>query len=256
MCLLGIALAYRLFAKRNGPLVRAIVFHDVVDKEWFETTIQCITRKYNVITPDQFVRREFDARRINVLVTFDDGYASWLSVCDPVLKASNIKALFFINSGLLDACADKVRVEAFMKGRLLISPRTALSWEGARKLIRLGHTLGGHTVSHPRLSGLPEHSQRQEVVEDKQKLEQEIQKPVTLFAYPFGNKTDYTKTTEKIVKDAGYINAFTTEPSFAVPGEFEMPRMCIEDGLSERALIRWIEGGYDLYRIAKNVCVR
>lgn len=46
--------------------------------------------------------------------------------------------------------------------------------------------LGAHTVTHTALPALPEASQREEIRQCKPELEQLLGRPVTSFAYPYG----------------------------------------------------------------------
>jgi len=77
------------------------------------------------------------------------------------------------------------------------------------------------------------------------------------FAYPFGQKHDYTEHTEELIKNAGYAYAFTTEGVFSnLKNPYTISRLCIEDALPQKSLKQWIEGGYDMYHKLKSVCVR
>jgi peptidoglycan/xylan/chitin deacetylase (PgdA/CDA1 family) len=150
----GIAFLYRTWAKKRGPLVRIVVFHDVTDESWFDAVITTLCHVYHVLTPEDFKEKRFMDDRINVLVTFDDGYASWEYHVVPILEKHGVKALFFINSGLLDVGDDREASEKFMRDQLLISPRSALTWGGAKLLAREGHTIGSHAEHHVNLAEL------------------------------------------------------------------------------------------------------
>lgn len=64
--------------------------------------------------------------------------------------------------------------------------------------------VGGHTVDHPALSGMPVDSQRAQIENDKAALEQVLGHPVRSFAYPFGTPTEVDALTEKLTREAGY----------------------------------------------------
>lgn len=252
----GITAIYRKILNHH-PLVRVIVFHDVQDSEWFNRVISYIHLRYNVLTPHDFREARFDPGRINVLITFDDGYESWTKICTPVLATKNIQAIFFINSGLIDAAQDSEKVSRYVKERLLLSPRNILTWEGVRTLIESGHTIGGHTTTHVRLSLLQEDTQQEEIVNDKKRIESMTQKELSFFAYPFGQTGDFNDVSKEVAAKAGYSYAFTTEGLFAdMRALFTLPRLCLEDDSSLLKVRYWIEGGYDLYYKLKKLCVR
>ncbi len=98
--LTGVSFLYRFKMRRKGPLVRVLCLHDVPDKAWFSMLISTISQRYNVLSPQDFVEQTFDTNKVNVLLTFDDGYQSWVDVALPVLREKEITAVFFVNSGL------------------------------------------------------------------------------------------------------------------------------------------------------------
>lgn len=77
-----------------------------------------------------------------------------------------------------------------------------------------GVTIGAHSVTHPRLSALPEEEQRYEIVESGRLLSNIIGREVPVFAYPFGQKPDFDMTAARICREAGYLKA-----AAAFPGE-------------------------------------
>ncbi len=248
---------YGKYVRRNGPLVRVVVFHDVPDAKWFESMIGVLTSSYNVISPEDFYTDALDAEKINVLVTFDDGYQSWMDVALPVLGKYGVKGIFFINSGLIDVAEDEPRADTFMKENLLITPKCALSWKGVRTLAHSGQTIGGHARTHANLTRLQDTELEREITDDKRILEGQLSQSLTDFAYPFGTPRHMNAEVILTVRDAGYKRAYTAISRFVPKGEtFMIPRMCIETGLSPKQLRRWVEGGFDLFSMIKNICAR
>jgi peptidoglycan/xylan/chitin deacetylase (PgdA/CDA1 family) len=168
-----------------------------------------------------------------------------------------MQALFFINSGLINLYGSATEQKEYVRTNLLLTERETLSWDGVRALRDSGHTIGGHSVHHARLGNLSDEEAGREIMEDKARLEAELGERVSMFAYPFGNESDYTKVTKAKVKEAGYDYAFTTKASFAgMDDRYSIPRICIENGQSVSSIGRWIQGGYDVYRMMKRICVR
>ena len=80
---------------------------------------------------------------------------------------------------------------------------------------RPGHTVGAHTTHH---LALPTHSaatKRREVLDNKAELEQLLQLPVRLFAYPYG---DVDTETVGIVREAGFVAAVTVQRGLVSAG--------------------------------------
>lgn len=248
--ILGIVFLYRWMERKKGPLVRIVVFHDVADGAWFASVISMLASRYHLITPQDFHARVFDPKKINVLLTFDDGYRSWIDIVLPILERTTLKGLFFVNSGLLDVAHDPTLSETYMKERLLISPKTPLSYEDARELALKGHTLGGHSATHKNLTELDERELIFELQSDKEKLEKELGVTLQDFAYPFGTGRHYDARVTAGVHQAGYAYAYTAESGFANENaivEGRIPRVCLEKNQGSASVRRWVEGGYDIF---------
>ncbi len=247
----GVAFLYRAWMKRQGPLVRVIAFHDVDDADWFENTIASLTRDFALIAPETFEQGGFDTKRINVIVSFDDGYASWTETCLPVLKKYGIKAFFFVNSGLLDIAHDSVRTNAYVKDNLKLSPKRPLTWEGVEALALAGHTIGGHTVNHMSLKGVREEVIKSEVEDDKIAIQRKLGITLKHFAYPFGASRDYSEETENLIHGYGYSFVYIAEPGFVTREQRHIPRTLIEKHQSYADIYRWMLGSYDLFTYLK-----
>lgn len=85
-----------------------------------------------------------------------------------------------------------------------------LDWEEARELVDAGFTVGSHSMQHAILSEEFSEAQRTDLLESRRLLEDELQTPVSLLAYPNGTRGDYDPTTIAAAEAAGYTNAITT----------------------------------------------
>jgi len=210
-----------------------------------------ITREFHVITPLEFTSNTFDQKKINVLFTFDDGYQSWVDICLPVLNECQIKAIFFVNSGLLDA-ADSSESPAFFTERILISPKIPLTWEGARELVAQGHTLGGHTAHHVNLAACDRPTATTEIEADKKRLEAELGIQLGDFAYPFGTKHHFKNETKEVAQNAGYVKQYSAITGFTSSSQdLPIPRTLLEKDQPLYAVKSWVEGAYDIFNMLK-----
>lgn len=253
----GLVSLYRRVTHRKGSLVRVLCFHDVPDAAWFDTVVGFLAEQYTLITPTQFHERAFDAKQLNLLLTFDDGYQSWVDVAAPVLERYGTKGLFFTCSGLLDAAdMGEEAVGRFTRERLQLQRRRqVLTWEGARQLIARGHTIGGHTISHSRLSTLTNDDLVREVREDKERLEEMLTVQLQDFAYPFGRATDFTNETIKVVAATGYSHQYDASSGFARVDDLgsvrTIPRTLLDEELVSVGIKHLAEGGYDIVQSIK-----
>jgi len=251
----GVSYLYRKYHQKQGSLVRVLCFHDVSDGVWFEEVIKMISENYHLLTPEQFKAKQFSVEKINILLTFDDGYQSWIDNCLPVLNKCHAKGIFFINSGLLDIAEDANKVEGYMRERLLITPKKPLTWEGAKQLVDSGHTIGGHTVSHPNLSKLSAAEAQREINEDKHCLESQLNIILQDFAYPFGTKKHISTDLSKYVKTV-YSYQYSAMTDFVKWEDGLIPRTLIEKSQPIGQIKGWIKGSYDLWYKLKSLCVR
>jgi peptidoglycan/xylan/chitin deacetylase (PgdA/CDA1 family) len=87
--------------------------------------------------------------------------------------------------------------------------------------------IGAHTVMHPILAKLDDSVARDEISGSKQFLENLLDAPVRLFAYPNGKpQLDYSAASIRIVRRLGFDAAFTTAWGAARSDtdRFELPR--------------------------------
>lgn len=81
------------------------------------------------------------------------------------------------------------------------------TWEELRIVVKDPNvSIGGHTVSHPRLS----QGGDAEIKIGKERLEEMLGISVSCFAYPFGEAADFTENTKHAVHNAGIKCAVTT----------------------------------------------
>jgi uncharacterized protein YraI/peptidoglycan/xylan/chitin deacetylase (PgdA/CDA1 family) len=111
-----------------------------------------------------------------VMITIDDGYATdWFFL--QLLEKYQMQGVFFLPN-----YAD-------------------MTDQQVRTLSRAGEVCG-HTVTHPALSSLDYGGQWEEIYGNKVMLEEILGKPVTCFAYPFG---DYNHVTDYVMIDSGFL---------------------------------------------------
>jgi peptidoglycan/xylan/chitin deacetylase (PgdA/CDA1 family) len=114
----------------------------------------------------------------------------------------------------------------------------AASWDEIRDASREPLlTLGGHTISHPVLAELTEAAAFDEVVRGKQRLEAELGREVTHFAYPYGGPGEISDRDVGLVERAGFASATTTYSSNVhmahADHPFSLPRIAVGMSMTE-----------------------
>ena len=135
-----------------------------------------------------------------VLFTLDDGFAS---ICDsalPELRKRGWNAVIFLISEAVGRSDD-------WDVRILGRQRPMMNWDQAREWSQAGFTFGSHTRSHSDLTSLTPARLRAELVDSKQKIEDELRQEVRYLSYPFGR---HNLRVREAAHDAGYSAAFAT----------------------------------------------
>lgn len=154
------------------------------------------------------------AGRRGVGLTFDDGYADFLTGAVPVLQAHGCTATVFALAGRLggdNAWDDEG------------SRRPLLDVAGLRAVADAGMEVGSHGRMHHRLTGLDDDALREEVTASRRTLSSILGRPVDGFAYPYG---DLGRREIRAVERAGYAYACAVDPRAVGrrPGPHALPR--------------------------------
>lgn len=100
--------------------------------------------------------------------------------------------------------------------------------EMLRRMTQDPFSVGAHSRTHPILSALEPESAREEIAGSRKDLEEMLGRPVLDFAYPNGRFSDLNDTTRKLVAEAGYRCAVSTEPGTVRQGDDRLAlRRCL-----------------------------
>ena len=130
------------------------------------------------------------------LLTFDDGYRSMRTVALPWLLRFGCPAVLFVPTDYIGG------FNGFDAGYEPEEP--ICDWDDLWELERSGVSIQSHGASHRSFSklGLPE--QEEELARSKITLEAGLEKPVEVFAYPYGDGGTEPRSTGKALERAGY----------------------------------------------------
>ena len=101
-------------------------------------------------------------------------------------------------------------------------------------------TIGAHSVSHASLPALSAADKRREINESRAACERLLSRPVTSFAFPFG---DRDRATERIVAESGFRHACATDAAVvtSIRDRFHLPRVAVENWTADD-LARRLDG--------------
>ena len=106
-----------------------------------------------------------------------------------------------------------------------------LSWDEVKLMSKNKITFGAHTVTHPILSCMSLEAASQEIMDSKRAIEQQIDSPVRLFAYPNGSRKDFNQSIKDFLQAQEFLCAVTTIWGTNDRGTnlFELKRVNVED---------------------------
>ncbi|MDD5276202.1 MAG: polysaccharide deacetylase family protein [Methylovulum sp.] len=124
--------------------------------------------------------------------------------------------------------AQRSKYSAYIAGQSDNLPdKLMMTTEQLQALHQSGMEIGGHTVTHPILAMLDNEAAWQEIIKNKVELECLLNTSLRYFAYPNGKPgQDYQPQQLKMVKDAGYEAALSTQSSVAhdATDHWQLPR--------------------------------
>ncbi|HHX28922.1 MAG TPA: polysaccharide deacetylase family protein [Firmicutes bacterium] len=200
----------------------------VVPAEEFQAQVAWL-KKQGYTTPKmaefgKWLAGEKTLPRKSILITFDDGYRSFLEYGFPVLQEHGLSAVVFVIGGRTDSSTAGDR---------------HLSWDDMAAMAESGlveyqsHTYDGHggTSEAPEILDW----QVAELAEDLQRFKGRFRDhglPLPkAFAYPFGAMSDWMPA---VLQEEGYEFAFTIKHGFVCTGDdpFRLNRITIWPGTS------------------------
>jgi peptidoglycan/xylan/chitin deacetylase (PgdA/CDA1 family) len=228
--------------RRRGPLI--VMYHgiggpDGITVGAFERQLTALTRRRQVVPLMDAVKNLGRPESSDLAaITFDDGYRDCAELAVPVLRAKRLQATLFVPAGWLG------QQNAWDTER---PPRDILSARELRELDPETITIGAHAYTHRRLSQMSTTELRSETTGARRVLEDACGRPVTLYAYPYGQRDDFDAAAEAAVADAGFIAACSTifGRGGSADERFRLRRVGIEPGDSLTVVEGKFDGAYD-----------
>lgn len=185
-------------------------------------------RGYRGITFGDAALGEGRHRRV-VAVTFDDAYASTLTLAKPILESFGIPGTVFVPTDYVGG--DPMcwpGIDQWM-GTPHEEELRPMSWDDIRALADAGWEVGSHTRSHPYLTKVDDDQLERELVESRETCEEMLDRPCRSLAYPYG---DHDARVVAQTAAAGYAAAATFPSRLTKPVPLMWPRVGVfhDDG--------------------------
>ena len=167
----------------------------IVDPDLFETQIKALANAgYYFLTPEEaykaFTENALPAKKV-VWLTFDDGNEDFYTIAYPILKKYKAKATNNVIAGFVK------------KGNA-----GNLTFKQMKEMMAHGMSFQSHTVNHPDLSATDKATQKVELTDSIDFLENKLNTKVNTIAYPSGR---YNQTTLDLAKKTYKLGLTTNE---------------------------------------------
>ena len=167
----------------------------IIDPDLFEAQIKALSKAgYYFLTPEEaykaFTENALPAKKV-VWLTFDDGNEDFYTIAYPILKKYKAKATNNIITGF---------VKKGNAGNLTVKQM--------KEMMAHGMSFQSHTVNHPDLSATDKATQKVELTDSIDFLENKLNTKVNTIAYPSGR---YNQTTLDLAKKTYKLGLTTNE---------------------------------------------
>ncbi len=133
-----------------------------------------------------------------VTFTYDDGFEECYTKINPVLKAFNISAAFFINPNFIDG--DENYNKQFLD-RTKTENKKPMTWQQINNLINDGHIIGSHTMDHLDLgTNLTQDQLEYQLGYSKKYIEEKTSNKCNMFAFPYGQEQHLKREALEVAK--------------------------------------------------------
>lgn len=179
-----------------------LMFHQVADQRstWKDTNCSITEASFKLLINDLRKYKRFG--RINdlykssskeiIFITFDDVYRDAIENAIPLLVEYKIPFTLFLT-------VDFIGKDGY------------ISFSDIHTLANLPQcTFGAHTISHPMLRYIGDAEAVNEITNSGKELSKLLEKPIDIFAYPFGSYFACSRKNIFQAKSAGYKMAFST----------------------------------------------
>ncbi|MBC8228012.1 polysaccharide deacetylase family protein [bacterium] len=243
-----------IFRLSGKSITRILAFHQIKTEQTqaFEKKLKYLVEHFNIITLKDFLKGNTSLAKINIVVTFDDGYRNWVDVI-PLLEKYRIPAVFFVSSGFLGLQSEE-EIQEFCRYKLKIQPTENLTPEHLVWIRIKGFEVGVHTKNHSDLGSIGIEHLREEIIESKKELEALLEQKVSYFAYPFGDFSNMSDEAIEIIKEAEYECALTIIPGVNnnLTNRYCLHRDSLESNMPDIIFRAWLLGNYDYLKVFIN----
>ncbi len=178
--------------------------HNSMDS--FEKHLKHYSKYYKAVNYDdleKLLQGKLNLHKPGIILSFDDAFVSNYNEAADILEKYGFKGWFFIPVNCVE---NREQLPCNLHNN-----ENVMDWNQVKDLIKRGHMVGSHTLSHKRMaSNLSIQKIRNEIVNSKKLLEKRINHDVSSFCWVGGELENYNTYAQRIIEQAEYTFSFTT----------------------------------------------
>lgn len=221
----------RLFRFVNRGKVKVLMYHSITARgKFFENgvapddflrQVRYLQKHFHVVPASALNQQEaYVHDRVNVVITFDDGFKDNRIVATEILRREGLSAIFFA----IADCVEQGEVPGFLRQRLgneASAPAYhTINTADVAEMFSFGMVIGAHGVRHEDYSNLTYSQGIEDATEAQRLLQTQTGAAVDNFAFPWGR---YRKGQEIDLLSI-YQRVFLTDHGFNAPSDRVMFR--------------------------------
>lgn len=211
------------FRWKNAGKVKVLMFHSIsppgvyfdnaISVEDFSASLNYLSKNYSILKLTQ--RGDFVGYcpdKINVLLTFDDGFVDNFNVAAPIMKRLGISGVFFLIADCLkDGHVPRhINIKSDRKHVFDTSAYQTMTISQVRALLDSGMTIGSHGCAHPDYTAIDYHEGINDALVAKAQIQAVCDVSISAYAFPWGRFQDNQQNELGV----HYQRIFTTNHGF------------------------------------------
>ncbi|MCF8185847.1 MAG: polysaccharide deacetylase family protein [Sulfuritalea sp.] len=209
------------FRKINKGRIKVLMYHSISDAGlYFDNSVSeadfisqmnYLYKHYSVLKISQEGQISgYDSTKVNILITFDDGFKDNFTIAAKVLARYQFSGIFFV----IGECLQRGSPPAFVNSKMYKSRESqaykTFTTNDALEMINMGMTIGSHGQTHIDYAKHSFEAARSDALISKSCIETQLGVPVELFAFPWGRfRAKHLEPCKKY-----YKRIFTTQHGF------------------------------------------
>jgi peptidoglycan/xylan/chitin deacetylase (PgdA/CDA1 family) len=185
--------------------IQFLYLHHIFDDEarLFEAMLKKLGERHVFISYSEAVQRvqKGDIDGSYIALSFDDGFKNCVRAGE-IMEELGISGCFFLISSMIGEKRFEVTSE-FCERQLNVPPIEFVDWSDVDALMKMGHEIGCHTVTHANLSELSRRGLQEEVGPALETLTRHCG-PIPHFSWPYGTFGHFSTEAAKVVFESGF----------------------------------------------------